>query len=162
MTPCPCGSSKAFDDCCGPLLSGERPALTAEALLRSRYTAFTRHDIDYIERTIHPEGLEDFDRAAASRWATGSEWLGLEVLAVDAGGTEDDEGEVEFVARFVQDGKETSHHEVATFARHEGAWCFLDGHHPGVKTFVREAPKVGRNDPCPCGSGKKHKKCCGR
>jgi len=31
----------------------------------------------------------------------------------------------------------------------------------GVRTVQRETPKVGRNDPCPCGSGKKYKKCCG-
>ena len=31
-----------------------------------------------------------------------------------------------------------------------------------VETFRRETPKVGRNDPCPCGSGKKFKRCCGK
>jgi SEC-C motif-containing protein len=162
MTPCPCGSSRSFADCCGPLLGGERPAGTAEALLRSRYTAFTRNDIDYVERTTHPEGLEDFDRTAARKWAAGSEWLGLELIEVSGGGPDDDEGEIEFIAKFLQDGKEAAHHEVASFARHDGNWHFLDGRHPGVRTFVREAPKVGRNEPCPCGSGKKHKKCCGR
>jgi SEC-C motif-containing protein len=162
MPACPCGSSREFEGCCGPLLDGSRPARTAEELLRSRYTAFTRNEIDYVERTTHPEGLEDFDKAAARRWATGSDWRGLEILAVEGGADDDDEGEIEFIARFAEDGKESEHHEIASFARHDGAWRFLDGRHPGVKTFVREAPKIGRNDPCPCGSGKKHKKCCGR
>jgi hypothetical protein len=40
-----------------------------------------------------------------------------------------------------------------------GAWG--GGELPPVETVVRGAPKVGRNDPCPCGSGKKYKKCCG-
>lgn len=162
MPRCPCGTESGFDRCCGPLLGGERTAETAEELLRSRYTAFTLHDIDYVERTTHPEGLEDFDRSVARKWATDSEWLGLEVLEVSGGAAEDDEGEIEFVAEFVQDGRNVSHREVAAFARHEGCWRFLDGHHPGMGTFVREAPKVGRNEPCPCGSGGKHKRCCGR
>ncbi|BBB31742.1 preprotein translocase subunit SecA [Thermotomaculum hydrothermale] len=33
---------------------------------------------------------------------------------------------------------------------------------PVVATVKRDKPKIGRNDPCPCGSGKKYKKCCGR
>ena len=36
------------------------------------------------------------------------------------------------------------------------------GNMPKVETVVHEGPRIGRNDPCPCGSGKKYKKCCGK
>ena len=69
-------------------------------------------------------------------------------------------GRPEFVARYRTKGELQEHHEIATFVKEEGRWYFLDATTPAAETFVREAPKVGRNDPCPCGSGKKFKKCC--
>ena len=55
MLPCPCGSGALFHDCCGPIVAGESPAPTAEALMRSRYTAFTMGERAHIERTYAPE-----------------------------------------------------------------------------------------------------------
>ena len=43
----------------------------------------------------------------------------------------------------------------------DGRWVYTGQVNESGKTVRREAPKVGRNDPCPCGSGKKYKKCCG-
>jgi SEC-C motif-containing protein len=160
MNSCPCGSGADFAACCGPILAGA-PAPTAEALMRSRYTAHVKHDITHLERSLSTEQRKTFDAAAAKRWAEQSEWLGLSISRTEKGGTEDDLGAVEFTARFKLDGKEQEHFEVALFGREDGEWVYTgQAGGPGV-TVRREAPKIGRNDPCPCGSGKKYKKCCG-
>ncbi|MBC7906861.1 MAG: SEC-C domain-containing protein, partial [Rhodospirillaceae bacterium] len=62
MTSCPCGSGRGLDACCAPILNGAA-APTPEALMRSRYTAFTQADLDYLETTLAPEAREDYDRA---------------------------------------------------------------------------------------------------
>ena len=161
MDSCPCGSGRAFDACCGPFLAGDASAPTAEALMRSRYTAYTVGDIDYIRRTMHKSAIHTFDEEASRRWSREAEWHGLEIKAVRQGEPEDREGEVEFVAAYVQDGEECFHHERATFKKEGQKWYYVDGEYVGTKPYVRETPKVGRNDPCPCGSGRKYKKCCG-
>ena len=96
---CPCESGRPFEQCCGPYLAGA-PAPTAEALMRSRYTAYVRQDIDYLVATHDPDTAKDVDPAGMARWARESTWLGLQVLAVVGGGADDQQGEVEFVARF--------------------------------------------------------------
>lgn len=158
---CPCSSGSDRSACCGPYLSGEARPPTAEALMRSRYSAYVEGAIPYLMATIHPLARDEEDEEEARRWSRKSEWLGLEVTEVEEGGEDDARGEVEFVARYVTDGREVAHHERATFLREKGRWYFASGETPGPETFVREGPRVGRNDPCPCGSGKKHKKCCG-
>jgi SEC-C motif domain protein len=159
--PCPCGSEKSFTQCCGPLLSGKRDAKTAEELMRSRYVAFVKADVAYIERTRHPRSSNEFDEDAVREWAEGSAWKGLAIAGTEAGGEGDETGAVDFVATYEEDGEPLEHKEHAVFVRHEGRWTFVDGDYVVPETFHRVAPKVGRNDPCPCGSGKKHKKCCG-
>jgi SEC-C motif-containing protein len=69
-------------------------------------------------------------------------------------------GTVEFVARYRQGGKVFAHHEQASFRKADGRWLYVDGT-INPKPAQRFAAKVGRNDPCPCGSGQKYKKCCG-
>ncbi len=70
MISCPCGSGAAVDACCEPILKGT-PAPTAEALMRSRYTAHVRRDFDYLQRSHAPETRGGFDRATAEREAGG-------------------------------------------------------------------------------------------
>jgi len=159
MSSCPCGSGREFESCCGPIVVGGA-APTAEALMRSRYTAFTMGLIDHIERTHAPEARADFNRAEAESWARESRWDGLEVRAREAGGEGDETGTVEFVARYRREGRPFVHHERASFRREAGAWVYIDGE-LNPKPETRHVVKVGRNDPCPCGSGKKYKKCCG-
>jgi SEC-C motif domain protein len=159
MSLCPCGSGREFDACCGPILAGA-PAPTPEALMRSRYSAFALGAIDHIERTHAPEVRADFDRANAEAWSKEARWDGLEIRAVEGGGTDENEGIVEFVARFRQGGHSHLHHERASFRRDDGVWYYVDGE-LNPKPATRHVVKVGRNDPCPCGSGKKYKKCCG-
>lgn len=157
---CPCGSDTAYATCCGPFHSGTSLPPTPEALMRSRYAAFVVHDIDYIEQTLSAESRTDFSREHVEAWATESEWLGLSILSTE-GGTEADDttGFVEFVARFRVDGKDQTHHESSRFEKTDGRWLYVDGN-TGPRTVRLKTPKAGRNDPCPCGSGKKFKKCC--
>ncbi len=129
--------------------------------MRSRYTAYTIEEIDYIVDSHDPSVTGDVDRDATLEWAQKSEWLGLEIVDVEAGGKDDAEGTVEFIARYRVQGAEASHHERSRFRRAEGRWVYLDGEMVKPKPMVREEPKVGRNSPCPCGSGQKFKKCCG-
>ena len=155
MSVCCCGSGAEFDQCCGPILAGT-PAKTPEALMRSRYSAYVLGNMDHIDRTFAPEVVNDFDRAEAERTAKEIEWLGLEVLNSSENG---DKGKVEFSLRFRRDGQEFSQHEVSTFRRSEGRWLYVEGE-VSANVAPRHVVKVGRNDPCPCGSGKKYKKCC--
>ena len=161
METCPCGSEKSYEDCCQPLIEGKQNAETAEALMRSRYSAFVKSEIDYLGQTIPPDQQKSFNREEATNWAKNSEWQGLKILATEDGGQDDEAGTVEFIARFKEKEKEVEHHELAQFSKIEGRWYFVDGQAPKPKPVVRQGAKVGRNTPCPCGSGKKYKKCCG-
>lgn len=162
MPTCPCGSTEKYDHCCGPLINNEKNAATAEALMRSRYTAYVKTAFDYLLRTTHPSKKDTYDHGAIKEWAAGSDWLGLEIIETINGGEDDDTGTVEFVARYAEKGQRREHHEIGNFKKEEGQWYYYDGEAPRPATFVRQGPKIGRNDPCPCKSGKKYKKCCGR
>jgi SEC-C motif-containing protein len=158
MSLCPCTSGREFEACCGPFLSGAALPPTPEALMRSRYAAFAKGNIDYLKDTLLPETQDDFNREETSKWANESEWTGLEVRKTEGGADGDEEGWVEFVARFRMNNQDYQHHETSRFARRDGRWWYVDGI---LGQKPRTAPKVGRNDPCPCGSGKKYKKCHG-
>lgn len=162
MEECPCGSGVALSECCKPVIQGEKSAETAEALLRSRYAAFNTLDIDHLVKTVHPDKQEEADPRSIERWARKTEWIGLSILNVQNGGPDDDEGEIEFIADYYEKGLRKKHHEVAHFKKKDGEWYFYEAETPTQEQYIRETPKVGRNDPCPCGSGKKYKKCCGR
>lgn len=161
MQLCHCGSGQPYSSCCAPYIKGEAIAPSAEALMRSRYSAYVEHAIDYLGETLHPEHRADWDRDATRRWSEGAEWLGLQVVSTEAGQLGDTEGWVEFIADFKDQGKAQRHHERSRFLNQDGRWYYVDGEVPKPQTRRHEAPKVGRNDPCPCGSGKKFKKCCG-
>lgn len=161
-SPCPCLSEKAYGTCCGPFHAGTTWPATAQALMRARYSAYVVKDIDFIERTDHPDRRDQFDRKAAEQWASLSTWQGLEIIASERGGEKDTDGIVEFRAHFTVNGQKNSHHERAIFSQVEGRWYFVDGNRPAQKPFVHPDNLVGRNDPCSCGSGKKFKKCCGK
>jgi SEC-C motif-containing protein len=129
--------------------------------MRARYSAYVKDRIDFVERTSDPRHRDSFDREASEAWARESEWLGLEVVATREGQEGDASGEVEFKARYRRNGEELTHHEVSLFTHFPagGGWNYTDGRE--IREPIRNAMKTGRNDPCPCGSGKKFKKCCG-
>jgi len=120
--PCPCDSGSAFGDCCQPIISARRPADTAEALMRSRYSAFVLMDLAHLRRSWHPDTLPaDLQPDPDSRW------LGLKIKASEAGGADDDHGTVEFVARFKRQGRGHRLHENSRFTRFNGLWVYVDG-----------------------------------
>ncbi|MGC2855745.1 YchJ family protein [Novispirillum sp. DQ9] len=157
-TPCPCGSGRAFADCCEPFITGAAKPQTAEQLMRSRYSAFATGAVSYLHETLSAEAREDYDPAHVEDWARGSEWLGLDIRATEDGAATDEDGWVEFVARFRFEGEDRAHHESSYFIKRDGQWLYHAGN---LGPRPRRVQKVGRNDPCPCGSGKKYKKCCG-
>lgn len=161
MSQCPCGSGKSLEACCGPHINGTIPAPTAEALMRSRYTAFAVNNVGYLKETLVPEKQEEHDDDAIRFWAESSEWLGLTILDIRKGTEDDTTGEVSFTARFKQKNMVQEHREHSNFRKVDGRWYYVDGVMFPQPT-IRNEVKVGRNEPCPCGSGKKHKKCCGR
>src|SRR4051812_373422 len=125
---CPCGSKKSFEECCNPFISGAASAPTAEALMRSRYTAYTRGDIGYIKKTLSRESQTDFDEKASKKWAEEAQWKGLKILSTEKGGPTDKTGTVEFIATFTQEGVTLDHHEVSKFKKNDkGEWRFVDG-----------------------------------
>ncbi len=158
---CYCGSNLSYQTCCEPFHLGAKKPETAEKLMRSRYSAYVVGQIDYIDQTNDPESKDAFDREAAIEWSKQSEWLGLEIVATRAGLKGDVEGEVEFKATYSFKGERTTHHEVSLFRfdRAKNTWFYADG--KTLQTPIqRSEPKIGRNDPCACNSGKKFKKCC--
>ncbi len=123
--------------------------------MRSRYTAYVLRNADYLSRTWHPAtrpvelGLDD-----------GTTWQGLTVIRTSGGSENDERGIVEFTARCRVKETPGSLHEISEFVRQQGRWFYLDGDSP-KRMPVKSGNKIGRNEPCPCGSGKKYKRCCG-
>lgn len=159
---CACGSQQEYAECCGPFHEGTALPKTAVALMRSRYAAYVKSLIDYLVTTVHPDKRDGHDPDAIRNWSESSQWLGLEIIALKDGTDADTSGTVEFAARFRDKRGIHRHHEIATFKRVEDRWFFFDGVPPKLQTVVRDSPKMGRNDPCVCGSGRKYKKCCGK
>jgi SEC-C motif domain protein len=165
--PCPCGLGPSAAECCARYFAGAGGeqlgswAPTAEALMRSRYSAYALGVIDHIMGTHHPKASGDVDRKSTEKWSQEATWQGLDIVSTEAGGESDESGQVEFIARYELSGTPLTHHERAQFRRHDGRWYYWDGAMVKARPVVRDQPKVGRNDPCPCGSGQKYKKCHG-
>ncbi len=159
---CPCKSGKTYGECCAPVISAEIKAPTAEALMRARYSSYVTGEVEFLRTSAVKEVQEEFNAEESKAWSEAAEWHGLEIIATDKGGEEDDEGVVEFRALYTANGEFCNHHEVSKFVKEADGWKFVEGEIVGEEPVTREGPKIGRNDPCPCGSGKKYKKCCGK
>ena len=155
MKVCPCNPEKTFKECCGLLLNGEKAPSTAEALMRSRYSAYVQKDHDYLLKTWHSSSRPSEE---SLDMPDDFSWTGLEILHCIHGGQDDAKGTVEFKAHYKTSTLENSLHEVSSFVRENGQWFYLEGQ--TITNRPLRAEKVGRNQPCPCGSGKKYKKCC--
>jgi SEC-C motif-containing protein len=118
--PCPCGLDQSYGQCCGRFHSAAAFAGTAEALMRSRYTAFAVQDGDYLIRTWHSS-----TRPTRIGFDPDQRWTGLEVLATSAGGMLHPTGTVEFRARYDRGGVRGNQHEVSRFVREDGRWVYL-------------------------------------
>lgn len=128
--------------------------------MRSRYAAYIVGNLDHIERTDAPEARAEFDRLDSERFVAEATWLDLKILRVVDGGPEDSTGQVEFTFRYEHRGQVHMQHELAYFCRQDGRWLYQRSA-MNPKGEPARVAKPGRNDPCPCGSGRKYKKCCG-
>lgn len=144
-TGCPCGSGNSYTLCCQPLHQG-LAAASPEVLMRSRYTAFYKKLADYLLKTWHAS-----TRPANLDLSNSPQWVSLQVLSSSEDGSS---GQVHFRAIY-RAGKEWGYlEEHSDFVREQGLWYYLSGNtSEGVL-------RPGRNDPCPCGSGRKYKNCC--
>jgi len=132
---------------------------TPRELLEARYKAFVEGNIEYIFNTHHPETRSQVDRNAVENWSKNSRWLGLSIENEDI---QNERAALTFTVRYEKDFETVDHRELAEFRKDEGKWFYFDSEFPQPVSLKREGPKVGRNDPCPCGSEKKFKKCCGK
>jgi SEC-C motif-containing protein len=170
---CPCGSGLNYDECCEPYIKGVKDPPTAEALMRSRYSAYAKKEVSYIVNTCSPNGPDEekIDEKETRKWAEKSNWLGLTIVSSTEGGAGDEKGYVEFKALYEADGVKQTHHEKAVFekVKHKDKetekmtekWYYSTGKMI-IEQVIRKEPKVGRNELCPCGSGKKYKHCHGK
>jgi SEC-C motif-containing protein len=156
MSLCPCGSTKAYTQCCQPYLIAECIPQTPEQLMRSRYTAYSQAQIEYIVSTMKGEPLVAFNKLEAKRWAEESTWIGLKIVQSKI--ESPTLGFVEFIATFMEKGQVKTIHELSEFHQEEGRWFYVGGQH-SKGTRISPAIKIGRNAPCPCGSGRKFKNC---
>jgi len=158
MSNCPCCSGKAFSECCEKVIKTES-ATIALALMRSRYTAYKTGQAEYLVKTTHPKTRGEYKVSKIEEWLKENTWIKLEIISQEFGNLKDDRGIVEFKA-YYQDKDKQEHilHERSTFLKENEKWYYLDGINNPPRIDIMS--KVMRNDPCPCGSGKKYKKCC--
>ena len=123
---CPCESGLVYAGCCRELHSGRVLAHSALQLMRSRYSAFTLGNADYLVKSWHPD-----TRPASVTIDESQRWIGLKIKTVSHRGTGEDEGSVEFVARYKVQGKAYRVQENSRFRRLDGQWYYLDGERPG-------------------------------
>ncbi|MDX2345766.1 MAG: YchJ family metal-binding protein [Legionella sp.] len=127
MIDCPCGSKNKYDQCCEPYLTKTQYPKTPEALMRSRYTAYTLANIDYIKKTMRGPALFGFDEEDAKRWAARVTWMGLKVFQASSEKPTQNKGYVEFEAKFMENYDLKSIHEKSEFIREKNRWYYVDG-----------------------------------
>jgi SEC-C motif-containing protein len=156
--PCPCGSGRTFGECCEPILKQQKPAATAEQLMRSRFTAHFLRDHQHLHRTYLPTARQPY---VEEKEAIELNWKRLVIHAHEPG-PKPDVATVDFSAYYDDNGVEQAMHEKSEFRQIDGQWFFVRPLRSGPAPVRSAQAKVGRNDPCPCGSGKKYKHCCGK
>lgn len=144
---CYCDSQKELHECCEPFLQNRAKPATPTELMRSRYTAYVLGNGEYLVRTTTRENRYEDDAKLIAEFSQSVVWLGLKVIYSHA-------DIVEFKAYYKDKEGIKLQHEKSYFVQEEGEWLYESGE--------LYAAKVERNELCPCGSGKKYKKCCGR
>ncbi|MDB2705192.1 YchJ family protein [Pseudomonadota bacterium] len=145
---CPCLSGKSYSLCCEPLHNKSLTANSAEQLMCSRYSAFYLAKVDYLIATLHPDKRQLDEHQLLQETIEQTSWLGLQIVKHNQRGNT---ATVEFIA-FYQDENIEQLHERSNFVRQDNQWFYVDGQ------FL-PAVKLGRNQNCFCGSGKKLKRC---
>jgi SEC-C motif domain protein len=126
---CPCGSGQLFVICCEPFISEKKDATTAQALMRSRYTAFTQANVDYLMRSHSAKTRPIKERKSIEKWVMSVVWIGLTIIKTQAGEASDEIGYVEFKALYLENGKPEQIHEKSLFQRENGKWMYVSGVH---------------------------------
>jgi SEC-C motif-containing protein len=127
QNPCPCNSSLSYVDCCEPIISGRKEVITAQELMRSRYTAFTQANVNYLMRSHSAKTRPIKERKSIEKWAKSVTWLGLTIIQSQDGETKDETGFVEFKALYLENGKPEQIHEKSLFRRENGKWVYVSG-----------------------------------
>jgi SEC-C motif-containing protein len=111
----------SFEKCCEPILSGKLKATTAEVLMRSRYSAYSTHNADYLIATTHSSTIATHSKDEILYWATSNQWQRLEIIRATS-------TTVEFKAFFFNSNKQLQvHHEHSRFVEENGEWKYVDG-----------------------------------
>jgi SEC-C motif domain protein len=157
-SPCPCGSGQTFAQCCDAIIKQQRPAANAEQVMRSRFTAHVIRDFGHLHRTdLSTARLPYVEEESSGE----TPWTRLVVHAHEIG-AKPTTAFVDFSAYYKEGDAERALHEKAEFVQVNGTWFYTRAVRQGPAPVKSAHPKIGRNDPCPCGSGKKFKHCCGR
>ncbi|NJM53372.1 MAG: hypothetical protein HC846_08245 [Blastocatellia bacterium] len=128
MKNCYCSSDRPFADCCQLFLEGKAKPSTAEALMRSRYSAYVTVDVAYLLKTTHPSTRKLHNAETIENWAKSNSWQRLEIISIVDGGEKDKQGIVEFKVFYLDsESKPQIHHERSNFAKELGKWFFVDG-----------------------------------
>ncbi len=158
MQNCYCGNDLTFNMCCQPIISGSQKPESPEQLMRSRYSAFCVKDVEYLLLTHHSSRQKTNEREQLISTFAHTQWLGLKVLDSSMEIPDQNVGQnvayVEYLA-FSKTDKLEQLHEKARFRFEDDTWYYLDGE-------LLPSVKLGRNEPCFCGSNKKYKKCHGQ
>lgn len=161
MKLCPCNSQKEYSVCCGVYIDNQATPQTPEALMRSRYTAYTQANIDYIKKTMCGKASIAFNETEAAAWAKRVNWQSLKVIESFADEINPNLGYVEFIARFRDDNKNQLLHECSQFELRDGCWFYTDSIKRQTELTAKK-PKIARNAICHCGSQRKFKNCHGK
>ncbi|CAM1365806.1 Sec-C motif domain protein [Tenacibaculum soleae] len=124
---CPCNPSKKYSDCCEKAHQNIQTVLTAETLMRSRYSAFVLAKINYLQESHHSRTRpSNKEKKEILSWTKSVKWLKLEVLNTSKGSITDLEGTVEFNAFFMENGKVDVIHENSSFCKENKHWVYLN------------------------------------
>ena len=119
---CPCGTELTYSQCCRPLHEG-KAATTAEALMRSRYSAYVLGDAAYIHRSWHSSTRPS---KKSLTQPIHIQWERLEIVKTEVGQAEDQDGMVEFIAYFAEHGQAQQLHELSRFIREKNRWVYVE------------------------------------
>ena len=155
MSLCPCGSQKTYEQCCELFLEKKLIPQTPEQLMRSRYSAYSLANIEYIKLTMKGKALIGFNEITAREWAKEVAWIGLNVIQSHVETSE--KGFVEFAASFIESNQLKSIHELSEFHKENNRWFYVGGINQQLPD--KKSKQIARNSPCPCNSGKKFKNC---
>lgn len=150
---CLCGSQQHYSHCCEPLHLGKQQAATPEQLMRSRYVAYALKNADYIYQTYARNKRAANPIKEIAEFANSCRFSKLEIIASSY---DEQHGLVEFCASYFYQNLYCQLHEKSSFIKEDDKWRYIDGEIYPVADI-----KIGRNDECPCSSGKKYKKCHG-